>query len=239
MADKYGECSMNNLAVITARSGSKGLKDKNIKLLNGYPLIAYTIWAAQKSGMFQEIFVSTDSGQYAEIARQYGANVPFLRSEELSGDHASSWDTVREAVEQYKDIGKQFDTVALLQPTSPLRQAADIIGGYQLFQSKGADYVVSVCKMDHSPLWSNTLPDDLSMEQFIPDEVKHRSRQDLPDYYRINGALYIAGTDALDHISEMYDKGCYAYIMPQERSIDIDTELDFKIAEFLMAESVE
>lgn len=230
---------MNNLAIVTARSGSKGLKDKNIKLLYGHPLMAYSIWAAQKSGMFQEIFVSTDSAQYADVARQYGANVPFLRSDELSGDHASSWDAVREAIEQYKEIGRQFDTVTLLQPTSPLRQAEDIIGGYQLFQSKSANYVVGVCKMDHSPLWSNKLPDDLSMEHFISTEVKDRPRQELPDYYRINGALYIARTDALDHISNMYDKGCYAYIMPQERSIDIDTELDFKMAEFLMTESYE
>lgn len=229
---------MSNLAIVTARSGSKGLKDKNIKLLNGHPLIAYSIWAAQKSGMFQEIFVSTDSEQYAAVARQYGASVPFLRTEELSGDHASSWDAVREAIEQYKEIGRQFDTVALLQPTSPLRQAEDIIEGYQLFWSKDANHVVGVCKMDHSPLWSNTLLDDLSMEYFISDEVKNRPRQELPDYYRINGALYIARTDMLDHVSDMYGKGCYAYIMPQERSIDIDTEFDFKMAEFLMENGV-
>ena len=227
---------MNNLAIVTARSGSKGLKDKNIKLLNGSPLIAYSIWAAQKSGMFQEIFVSTDSEQYAAIARQYGANVPFLRSDKLSGDHASSWDAVREAIEQYRGIGRQFDTVTLLQPTSPLRQPEDIIGGYRLFQSKAANYVVGVCKMDHSPLWSNTLPDDLSMENFVSAEVKNRPRQELPDYYRINGALYIAGTDALDHVSDIYGNGCYAYIMPPERSIDIDTEMDFEMAAFLMAQ---
>lgn len=228
---------MDNLAIVTARSGSKGLKDKNIKLLNDHPLIAYSIWAAQRSGMFKEIFVSTDSEQYAAIARQYGANVPFLRSDELSGDHASSWDAVSEAIEQYKKMGRQFDTVTLLQPTSPLRQPEDIIRGYQLFRSKDANYVVGVCKMEHSPLWSNTLPPDLSMEHFISSDVKNRPRQDLPDYYRINGALYIARTNMMNHVLDMYGKGCYAYIMPQDRSIDIDTELDFELAEFLMVKS--
>lgn len=227
---------MKNLAVITARSGSKGLKDKNIKLLGEYPLLAYSIKAAKESGMYDEIFVSTDSEKYAEIAREYGASVPFLRSDKIAGDHASSWDAVREALDKYQELGKVFDTVTLLQPTSPLRSAEDIRNGYQLFEEKNADYVIGVCQTDHSPLWCNTLPEDLSMADFISKEIDSKPRQELPDYYRINGALYIVRVDKLDGVDDMYHPGCYAYVMPQERSVDIDTEFDFKLAELLMGE---
>lgn len=225
---------MQNIAIITARSGSKGLPNKNIKLLNGKPLLAYSIIAAKESGLFDEVFVSTDSEEYAQIAKEWGANVPFLRSENIAGDSASSWDAVSEALEWYKQTGKNFETVTLLQPTSPLRIAEDIVNGYKLFEEKKASAVVAVCEMDHSPLWSNVLPSDLSMDGFIRDEVKNKSRQDLPNYYRINGALYIVRTEVLNNISDMYNDKCYAYVMPGERSVDIDTELDFAIAEAMI-----
>lgn len=225
---------MKNLAIITARSGSKGLKDKNIKLLGKHPLLAYSIKAAQKSGMYDEIYVSTDSEKYAEIAKAYGANVPFLRSDKIAGDHASSWDAVKEALVNYEKNGKVFDTVTLLQPTSPLRSAEDIRNGYQLFSEKEADYVIGVCLTDHSPLWCNTLPEDLSMADFISKEIDSLPRQKLPNYYRINGALYIIRTDKIESVDDMYHPGCYAYVMPPERSVDIDTEFDFKLAELLL-----
>lgn len=225
---------MHHLAVITARSGSKGLKDKNIKLLGDRPLLAYSIEAAKDSGMFEKIFVSTDSEQYAQIARQYGADVPFLRAESIAGDAASSWDAVREAVQGYERLGQRYDTVTLLQPTSPLRSAEDIRQGYRRFIEKEADYVIGVCCTEHSPLWCNTLPKDMSMDGFISKEIDEKPRQDLPDYYRINGALYIVRVSALGGVDDMYHQGCYAYVMPPERSIDIDTEFDFKVAELFM-----
>lgn len=106
---------MENIAIIPARSGSKGLPDKNIIDFCGHPLIYYTIKAAQESGCFDEIMVSTDSSKYAKIAKMYGANVPFLRSEKMSSDNARSWDTVREVLLNYKQMGKMFEYVALLQ----------------------------------------------------------------------------------------------------------------------------
>ena len=118
---------MNNLAIIPARSGSKGLKDKNIKLLNNQPLISYTIDAANKTGIFSHVMVSTDSKVYADIAQKYGAEVPFLRSKDNSCDVASSWDVVKEVLREYAKLGITFDTVALLQPTSPLRSDKDIM----------------------------------------------------------------------------------------------------------------
>lgn len=222
---------MRNIAVIPARSGSKGLKDKNIKLLAGKPMMAYTIGAAETSGIFDCVHVSTDSGEYARIAREYGADVPFLRSGELSGDTAGSWDVVRWTMEQYAKRGQEFDCVTLLQPTSPLRTEEDIQKAYQLMQEKQADAVVGVCEMDHSPLWSNTLPEDGNMNGFL-NRATSIGRQKLPVYYRINGAIYMLKASVLPHAENaLYGEGTYAYIMPKQRSIDIDDAFDFAVAE--------
>lgn len=226
---------MKNLAIIPARSGSKGLKDKNIKLLNGKPLISYTIEAAINSKMFDEVMVSTDSIEYAEIAKLYGAKVPFMRNSELSNDTASSWDVVRDVLNKYKEAGKKFDTVALLQPTSPLRTAEDIIEGYKILKDKSANSVIGVCEVDHSRLWMNTLPEDNSMDNFINPKVVGLPRQELEKYYRINGALYIMRTDNLNKIEYIYSDKCYAFIMDKKKSIDIDDEYDFLFAEVLFS----
>lgn len=225
---------MSSIAVIPARSGSKGLKNKNIKLLNGKPLIWYSIQAAIKANCFDEVMVSTDSEEYAKIARECGAAVPFLRSEAMSTDNASSWDTVQEVLDNYKRMGREFDTVMLLQPTSPLRSEEDIRSAFAIFDEKNADSVVGVCEMEHSPLWSNILPDNLCLDGFIRPEVKKATgRQSLPTYYRINGAIYL--TRVTEHLeTNLYSKRGFAYIMSRDKSIDIDTELDFKIAEFFL-----
>lgn len=227
---------MKNLAIISARSGSKGLVNKNIKELKGKPLIAYSIDAAKKSGLFENVMVSTDSALYADIAREWGAEVPFLRSELTSSDKASSWAAVKEVLSEYKKLGKEFDTVTLLQPTSPLRIAEDIQEGYRIFNEKKANYVVGVCEVDHSPLWSSTLAEDLKMDGFFKPDIMDKPRQELPTYYRINGALYIVKVSKMDKVEEMYTHGCYAYVMPQSRSVDIDTAIDFKIAEVLLSQ---
>lgn len=225
---------MTSIAIIPARSGSKGLPDKNIKLLHNKPLLAYSIEAAEKTGLFDCIHVSTDSERYARIAREYGADVPFLRNEELSGDTAGSWDVVRWVLGQYAARGQRFDMVTLLQPTSPLREAEDIRQAYRTFQEKSADAVVAVCEMDHSPLWSNTLPEDGSMDGFL-DQVADAGRQQLPTYYRINGAIYMLRTALLaEGAPGLYREGTYAYVMPKERSVDIDDEMDFEMTQILL-----
>ena len=223
---------MNNIAIITARSGSKGLKDKNIKPLHNKPLIYYSINAAIESKMFSHVMVSTDSERYAEIARECGAEVPFLRSSQMSSDTAGSWDVVKEVLGGYTE---RFDTVCLLQPTSPLRTAEDIINGYREFTEKGADAVTGVCEMDHSPLWSMTLDDTLSLTEFRRG-LADAPRQKLPTYYRINGALYIRKINYNGGIN-ILDTNEYAFIMDRGRSVDIDNIDDFKYAEFLMGEN--
>jgi CMP-N,N'-diacetyllegionaminic acid synthase len=228
---------MKNLAVIPARSGSKGIVDKNIKLLDGKPLLAYTIEAAIKSKLFDEIFVSTDSKKYAEIAKEWGASVPFLRGYDLATDIASSWDVVKDAIIKYQAIGKEYDTIALLQPTSPLRSAEDIIAGYRKLIEKDANIVITVCEAEHSPLWMNTLPEDFSFSKFINQKLINKPRQCLPTYYRINGAIYIIKTNYLMRTDNIYADKSYAIVMSKEHSIDIDDEMDFIFAEALIQKS--
>ena len=224
---------MKNIAIIPARSGSKGLKNKNIKNLNGKPLIAYTIDAAINSGEFDEVMVSTDSEQYAEIARQYGANVPFLRSNVNASDTASSWDMVKEVLRKYKKLGQQFDSFCLLQPTSPLRTAEDIQNAYKLYRDKAKFAVVSVCEAEHSPLWCGHLSKNCELVGFVDrDSIKQRQSGDK--FYRLNGAIYIVNISLFYKDCFLYQRGSYAYIMSPEKSVDIDTDIDFKVAEALL-----
>lgn len=222
---------MRNLAIITARSGSKGLPHKNIKLLCGIPLLAYSIIAAKESGCYDKIVVSTDSEEYAKIAREWGAEVPFFRSEENSSDTANSWDTCREVIRSYEAIGEKFDTFTILQPTSPLRTADDIKNGFALMKEKNADAVVAVTPTV-SPKFLNTLPESLSLDGFIQKQDNTRRQVvNKTQYYKLNGALYIVKTNSLPENNFIYNDKAYAYIMPEERSIDIDTELDFVMVE--------
>lgn len=227
--------NMKNIAIIPARSGSKGLPNKNIKELAGKPLMAYSIEAAIQSGMFSTVMVSTDSETYAGIARKYGAEVPFLRSTKSSTDTASSWDTVAEVLECYREIGQSFDTFMLLQPTSPLRTANNIVAAYVEMKEKNAEAIISLCEVDHSPLQCNTLPDNLSVEGFIKAEARGKRRQDIPVYYRFNGAIYLADVNYFLKYHDICHEQCYAYIMDKYNSIDIDDENDFKLAEAIMA----
>jgi len=225
---------MRNIAIIPARSGSKGLKDKNIKCLAGKPLVAYSIKAAIDSNVFDRVMVSTDSERYAEIAREYGAEVPFLRSEKTSSDTASSWDAVAEVIENYEAIGEFFDTFMLLQPTSPLRTAADIQNAYRTMEEKDANSVISLCEVDHSPMQCNTLPDSMSLEGFIKAESKGKRRQDMPTFYRFNGAIYLSKIGFFNKNHDIYRCGSFAYLMDKRRSIDIDDDMDFQIAEVIL-----
>lgn len=230
---------MNNkkkvLAIIPARSGSKGLKDKNIKIFNGKPMLAYSIEAAIKSNIFEDIIVSTDSEEYALIAKKYGASVPFLRPAELSKDETTSQEVIEYVINELKKKGKNYDYFMILQPTSPLRRSNHIVEAFNLFISKNANSIVSVCETEHSPLYMNTLDSSLSMENFIGKDISTR-RQELPKYYRLNGAIYIYIVDYYLKNKNLYQEKSYAYIMEKKYSIDIDDEYDFKIAEYLLKE---
>ncbi len=239
---------MKNIAIITARSGSKGLPHKNIKDLAGKPLMAWSIEAALESGMFDTVMVSTDSEEYADIARKYGAEVPFLRSEEMSRDNANSWDVVVEVLNEYKKLGQVFDTLMLLQPTSPLRDSEDIKNAYIELDKKCANGIVAICECEHSPLLAESFSETFSYEpnrltvrkalekeySNLADKGMYMRRQALPTFYRPNGSMYLVKVERFEQDHYIYDKDCYAYVMPKERSIDIDNELDFAIAEAVL-----
>jgi len=226
---------MKILAIVPARGGSKRLPGKNIKRLHGKPLIQWAIESASGIAEISRVIVSTDCSEIADIAARSGAEVPFLRPEELASDTSSSTDVIKHALRHYEAQGEHFDYVLLLQPTSPIRNAQHTQGAIELLKEKQADAVVSVCECDHSPLWSNTLPDDQSMDGFIRPELKNTRSQDLPDYFRLNGAIYITKVSRFFEENSLFlSSNIYAYVMDGESSVDIDHELDFLLAETIL-----
>lgn len=223
------------LGLIPARGGSKRIPRKNLVAVAGKPLLAWTIDAARSAHQLDRLILSTDDDEIAALGRRHGAEVPFMRPPQLASDTATGHDVVVHAVKTLAERGRQFDYVVVLQPTSPLRGHQDIDDAITLLLNKGADAVVSVCQTDHPPEWSNTLPDDLSMRDFLRPGVRNTRSQDLPTSYRLNGAIYIYDCARLlrDEIQEM-ERNTFAYIMPRLRSIDIDEEIDLQIAEFLL-----
>lgn len=224
------------LGFIPARAGSKGLPGKNIRPLAGKPLIAYTIEAARRSGVFDYLLVSTDGEDIAEIARHAGADVPFMRPSNLATDTARGIDVLHHAMSWLEDRGKKFDCVMILQPTSPLRTAEDIIASLDLLVKRNAEAIVSVCEVEHHPWWSNTLPENLCMKNFFKPGIPV-NRQELPEYYRFNGAIYLALWDFIRERENWFGSDTFAYVMPRQRSVDIDEEMDFLLAELILKTS--
>lgn len=221
-------------ALIPARGGSKRLPGKNTKLLGGKPLIAWSIETALASQYIDRVVVSTDDEQIQEVARQYGAEVPFLRPDYLAHDHASSFDVIVHAI-QFLQLDQPNHLLVLLQPTSPLRSTAELDQALEFFMTQQAKGVVSVSKTEHSPLWSNILPENRNMAEFIRPEVQGKRSQDLAQFYRLNGSIYIY--DTLSLLAEnkvFFTEQVYAFETDLENAIDIDTALDFLIAETVL-----
>ncbi len=226
------------LAIIPARGGSKGLPGKNIKKLGEKALIGWTIEAGLASSYIDKLIVSTDDLKIAGIAREFGANLPFQRPAELATDNAKSIDTLFHAIDWFStNTNDTFDLILLLQPTSPLRSTKDIDKALRkLLETKGKA-VVSVCPCEHHPWWANELPADHNMKEFLRPEIANTNRQALPAYYRLNGAIYIAEPAYLRENDSFLGEHTYSYEMPLERSVDIDSALDFKLAEVLIREN--
>ena len=223
------------LGLILARGGSKRLPRKNVLPMAGKPLLAWTVAAAKAASRLDRVILSTDDDEIAAVGREYGAEVPFTRPPELASDTASGLDVILHALRTLAERGEHYDYVVILQPTSPLRSAQDIDGAIELLLERHADAVVSVCETDHPPEWSNTLPNDRSMAQFYRPGIRSTRSQDLPRSYRLNGAVYVYSCDrALRSGSLNMDDNCYAYIMPRERSVDIDSAIDFEIAQLFL-----
>lgn len=219
----------NVIAIIPARSGSKGIKDKCIMELQGKPLIAHSIEVARQSGLFDRIILSTDSHHYAEIGMRYGAEVPFIRDGLLAGDATPMSDVILDVLEKIN-----CDSFMLLQPTSPLRAAEDLLGAYEFFEEKGAEAVVSVTESTPKELIFH-LDETKSLSHFNPADAKRR--QDLAQSYKLNGSIYLCKKEFFLRNGHFYGPETYAYIMSPLRSLDIDTRDDFRLAELLLDES--
>jgi len=220
------------IAIIPARSGSKGLPNKNIKPLNGIPLIAHTILCAQRAKSINQIIISTDSKIIADICLEYGADVPFLRPEHLSTDQSHAIDAYIYTIEQLeKQLNNAIDNFIVLQPTSPLRRPEDIDKAIELFFKMSADSVISYTKEHHPIYWHKNICKDLRFENIFPEVIKNR--QELRETFFPNGSIYIYKTEIIKQ-RRHYTNNSYAYIMPRNLSIDIDTIDDFEFAEYIL-----
>jgi len=224
---------MQILAVIPARSGSKGVKDKNIRPLAGKPLIAYSIGAALNSGVIAKTIVSTDSEVYSEVARKYGAEVPFLRPAYLAEDTSASIDVIIHALKFYESQNIKFDAVMILQPTSPLRSKDSITKAVKQFAESGADALVSVVAVPHeyNPHWIFE-PDENHLLKISTGEKEIiKRRQELPKAFIRDGSIYITKTEIVLNQKSLYgQKLTYIENDPQFK-VNIDTEDDWKDAE--------
>ena len=218
------------LAIIPARGGSKRLPRKNVLDLSGKPLIAYSIEAGLKSKYISKVVVSSDDKEILQVSQNFGADI-IKRPDELASDTATTFDAIEHTIKSLE----KYDYIVLLQPTSPLRNEKHIDEAIELLELKKADAIISVCETDHSPLWCNILNEDLSMTNFLSKELLNKRSQDLPLFYRLNGAIYICETQKLLRNKSFFIKeNIFAYIMDKKTSVDIDDDIDFLVAKELI-----
>ncbi|MCF8033683.1 MAG: acylneuraminate cytidylyltransferase family protein [Desulfarculaceae bacterium] len=227
------------LAVIPARGGSKGVPRKNIRLVGGKPLIAWTIECALAArGLFHRVIVSTDDSETADIARQHGAEVPFMRPDDLARDKSPTLPVLRHAVDfvEQQD-GVTLDWVMLLQPTAPLKEPADLEAALELAGQGGCDSVISVVQVfDVHPVLMKRIEDEL-LQPFCVEEAEGTRRQDYsPPAYMRNGAIYLTRREALMEQGSIWGRRIRPYVMPEQRSLSIDNEWHIKMADVVLSE---
>jgi N-acylneuraminate cytidylyltransferase/CMP-N,N'-diacetyllegionaminic acid synthase len=221
---------MRVVAVISARGGSKRLPRKNVLPLAGKPLIAWTIESALRAKNLMRVLVSTDDVEIAEVARQFGAEVPLLRPAELAEDSSTSVDVVLHVLDWLSRNEQPLPSfVLLLQPTSPLRTADDINASLNLQKEKNANAVVSVCESGHPISFLKRINSSGELLPLSVDDPAERT-------FQLNGAIYLVSTAVFMKERTFTPKGCFAYIMPQERSLDVDTPWDFHVADLVLKE---
>ncbi|MEN6348192.1 MAG: acylneuraminate cytidylyltransferase family protein [Syntrophomonas sp.] len=223
------------LAIIPARGGSKGIPHKNIRNLAGKPLIAWTIEEAKKSRCIDRLILSSDDEEIIRVAKEWGCEVPFIRPAELAQDDTPGIDPVIHAINTLDEI---YDYAVLLQPTSPLRIVDDIDNCIRQCLRLGAPACVSVTEAQQNPYWMYKLDKDMRMSPVINQSSEINRRQDLPRFYVLNGAVYVAEVNYLTEHKSFLTTATLAFPMPAIRSIDIDTELDFSICSYLAMEYI-
>ncbi len=219
------------LAVIPARGGSKGLPRKNILEIAGKPLIEWTIEAARKSTMIDRFILSSDDSEIIDVAKRCGCEVPFVRPKELAEDDTPGISPVLHALEM---LHENYDYVVLLQPTSPLRTAADVDACIELCMKSGAPCCVSVVLSEQNPYWMYSLNSNHHLDPIMKNRSMYLRRQELPPVYSLNGAVYVADSKWLFKTKSFIDAETIGYVMPKERSMDIDSQIDFDICELYL-----
>ena len=228
---------LNSLCVIPARSGSKGLVNKNVLDLCGKPVLAYTIEACRKSGVFRKIYVATDSEEYADIARKHGAEVPFLEPKDMANDIVSSTDPV---IYFYNQLKSSAELMWCMQPTSPLRNADDIVNAYKILESdKKCEYVLGTTIVDpHYFHWALQDKENGMSELFFGKEILV-DRSELKDIvYRPNGAIKVGRTESVLKTRNYFGDNIRRVEMPEERSIHIRSILDYNLCKLLLSKEV-
>ncbi len=220
---------MSNLAIIPARGGSKRIPGKNIKDFLGKPIIAFSIEAALKSGLFEEVMVSTDDKEIAEIATKYGAKVPFMRSEKNADDFATTVDVLLEVIEKYQEKGKTFDNIACIYPSAPFTTSNKLNEAFTLLVSKKLDAVFPVMPFSF-PIQRSLKLKQERLEYFYPEFENSRS-QDLEQAYHDAGQFYFINTSRLLSNKSILSKNTGAILITELEAQDIDNEIDWKIAE--------
>lgn len=224
------------LAVIPARNNSKGLAGKNIKKLCGKPLVAWTIDAALNSAYLDEIVVSTDSEIIANIARKYGANVPFIRPPELATDSATSFSVIDHCIEYFKQqLGIYYDYIVLLEPTSPLREVTDIDDALKVLMSSNAKSIVGVCKTEsQNPSFLYSIDLDGILSPCLDDTKSNLRRQDINAVYYLEGTIYISEVDYLIKKMGFYHDKTMGYCVPKWKSFEVDDIVDWCCVEAML-----
>jgi len=227
---------MNRVCTICARGGSKGVKDKNIRLLHHKPLIAHSIEQAKHSELFEYVVVSTDSDEIAEASQKAGAEIFFKREVALATDQAGKLAVIRDAfIKTEFHFQKTYDVCVDLDATSPLRSIADIKGALQYFESENFRNLITAMPSRRSPYFNQVelSPEGkVNLSKTLPERIVRR--QDAPKTYDMNASIYIWKRESLLHDQSLFNEHTGLYIMPEERSWDIDSELDFKVVELLM-----
>lgn len=222
------------LGLINARGGSKGIPNKNIKYLNGKPLIAYSVIEALACPVIDRVIVSTDSEEIAKVAREYGAETPFMRPPELATDESLQIDTVIHAVEWLEKTGDVYDYVAILQPTSPLRNAEDIKNTIDLLIRSGADSAITVTKLrGFHPGGLYSANEEGDLEPFVKTNAAGTNRQKLPQYLLRTGGVFAMKVSVLKQRS-LYGQRTVGAVVPASRASNIDDMLDWKMAEMIL-----
>ena len=224
---------MKHIAIIPARSGSKGVKNKNIRFLNGEPLIAHTIKTAIASEVYSAVYVSTDSEEIAEIAIAEGALVPFLRSKTLAEDSALAVDVMIDALKRISIEKPDQTYFSMLQPTTPLRNKEDCKLVHEILIRNSLSSLISITQCSEHPYKMVRKSNNNSRLNFLDWPYENPPRQSLPEIYIYNGAFYSSKVECFIENKTFVNDDTYLYEMPKERSINIDDEIDFKLAEIL------